>query len=79
MISSEIIAGVIIALFLMYFILGLMAYSSIERKQDTWLISFPLWFLHKNIYNNFGKRLCPIGKGLFTVILIVTIFWAALF
>lgn len=79
MISGGIIAGVVIVLSFVYFVLGLIAYSNIEHKQDIWLISFPLWFLRKDIYNDFGKRLCPIGKVIFTLILVITIFWAALF
>ena len=79
MISGEIIAGVVLVLSFVYFVLGLIAYSNIEHKQDSLLISFPLWFLRKEVYNDFGKRLCPIGKILFTTILVVTIFWTAVF
>ena len=79
MIISKIISGLILTLFFIYLILGFMAYSNIEHKRNDWLISFPLWFLRSDIYNDFGKRLCPIGKVLFTLILVVAVLWTSLF
>lgn len=72
---SEFFAGLIVVLFLVYLILGLVAFANIKHEHNALLISFPLWFIRKEIYNEFGKRLCPAGKFLFIFILVVFILW----
>ena len=75
MLYNEIIARVLIGLFFIYLILGLVAFANIKPNVDAFLISFPLWFIRRDIYNDVGKRLCPGGKVLFILILVVSILW----
>lgn len=71
---DELIATLIVALFLIYLILGLVAVANIKHKQGAFFISFPLWFTRGGMYNDIGKRLCVVGKILFIFILVVSIF-----
>ena len=72
---NELIASLLAALFIIYLILGLVAFANIKPDADAFLISFPLWFIRREIYNEVGKRLCPSGKVLFIFILVVSIIW----
>ena len=69
MVSNEVAIGVIIFLSIIYFILGLLAYSTIEHKKNTLSFGFTIWFVNYDKYNKFGKSLCPFGKILFISIL----------
>ena len=52
-----------------YMILGLSAYSFQAKKSGTdkgWGLS-PSWAFFPNNYNDYGKRLCKVGKPLFYI------------
>ena len=48
-----------------YALLGYFAYDHVDRERGhKWALS-PFWALNSQSYNDFGKRLCSVGKPIF--------------
>lgn len=78
--TIDVTGGIIFLLGFIYAILGFIAYFHIKKEKsmnNMWTLSF-LWALNKNVYDEYGAKLCNIGKPLFFIVWIGFIFWLVL-
>lgn len=70
--------GILVLLSFVYFIIGLLALSHIDKSQsgDRGSSLSPWWPFNEKIYDDFGKKLCGYGKILFFVVWGGAAIWA---
>jgi Ca2+/Na+ antiporter len=64
------IGSVLFVLGLIYALLGFVAYFHVSKEQHVdkgWALSL-VWSLNEKSYDEYGKKLCAIGKPLFFVV-----------
>ncbi len=69
---------VVFILGFVYILFALLAYQNISDPDKTFSFSFPLWFVNRDIYNEYGKSLCKFGFPLFVLTWAGAIVWFVL-
>ena len=63
-----VIKGLVIIAGFIYIIFSVIAYLNVKDADSKNKYIFPTWFLQKDIFNGYGKRLCLIGFILFIMV-----------
>jgi hypothetical protein len=63
-----VIKGLVIIFGFVYIIISVIAYLNVKDADSKNRYIFPTWFLQRDIFNEYGKRLCVLGLLLFIIV-----------